>query len=62
MLVATVVRDKKTAKIYVRYAASAQTGGDVEVVEVLNGTDRTELEQRAEGYAGRLRLATSSLS
>lgn len=62
MLVATIVRDRKTAKIYVRYAATAQVGGDVDVVDTLNGTDRTELETRAEGFANRLRLATQSLS
>ncbi len=53
MYVATIVRDKR-GKYYVRIATAPQTGGDVTVIDVLNGTDRDELERRARRYAEEL--------
>ncbi len=54
MYVATIVRDKR-GKYYVRIATAPQTGGDVTVIDVLNGTDRSELERRAGRYVDDLR-------
>ena len=62
MLVATIIRDRNTGKIHVRYADSVQNGGNVEVIEILNGTEQDDLERRAEAYTDRLRLATGLLS
>lgn len=51
MYVATVVRDKKDGRIHVRLGKTPQNGGNVEVIDVLNGTDLKELKDRAERYA-----------
>lgn len=50
MYVATVVRDKKNGRLHVRLGKAAQNGGDVEVVDVLNGSDLKELKDRAEKF------------
>jgi hypothetical protein len=56
MLTATIIRMKKSGRIYVRIALGnnpADKGGDpddVEVLEKLQGYDRRELKERAEKY------------
>ena len=53
MHVATIVRDK-TGRLYVRFGKQAQDGGDVKVIDVLNGTDLKELKERAERFVKEL--------
>lgn len=50
MYVATIVRDKRDGRIHVRLGKSTQDGGNVEVVDVLNGTELKELKERAERF------------
>ncbi len=50
MFIATIVRNRKNGKIYVRYGDKPQTGGDVDVVDLLNGGDKDELKLRATLY------------
>lgn len=50
MLVATIVRDKNNGRIYIRIGDAPQPNGNVKVVEVLQGTDRTELKKLAERF------------
>lgn len=54
MIVATIVRDKKDGRIHVRIGKKPQDGGNVEVIDVLNGTDLKELKDRAERYVKNL--------
>ena len=54
MYVATIVRDKKTGRIYVRIGDKPQTGGNVEIIDVLNGADQEELSRRAKNYVENL--------
>ncbi len=54
MYVATIVRDKKDGRIHVRIGKKPQEGGNVEIVDVLNGADLKELKERAERYAREL--------
>lgn len=54
MHVATIVRDK-TGRIHVRLGTKAQNGGDVTVVDVLNGTDLKELKERVERFVRELK-------
>lgn len=48
MYVATIVRDKKSRLLFIRLGKSTQDGGNVELVDSLNGTDLKELKDRAE--------------
>jgi hypothetical protein len=48
MYVATIVRDKKSRQLFVRLGKSTQEGGNVELVDTLNGNDLKELKDRAE--------------
>jgi hypothetical protein len=50
MYVATIVRDKRSGRIHVRFGKAAQDGGNVEVIDLLNGTDLKELKDRAEKF------------
>ncbi|MEY4745201.1 MAG: hypothetical protein RL272_1146 [Candidatus Parcubacteria bacterium] len=54
MYVATIVRDKKDGRIHVRLGKTAQDGGNVEVVDVLNGAELKELKDRAERFVQEL--------
>jgi hypothetical protein len=54
MLVATIVRDRKTGRIFIRYSDKPETRGNVDVIDTLNGSDRTELERRAKNYVENL--------
>lgn len=54
MHVATIVRDGKTGRLHVRLGKKAQDGGDVTIVDVLNGTDLKELKDRAERFVKEL--------
>ena len=49
MHVATIVRDK-AGRHHVRLGKKAQAGGEVEVIETLNGSDIKELKRRAERF------------
>lgn len=53
MHVATIVRDK-AGRHHVRLGRKAQDGGDVEVIETLNGSDIKELARRAERFVKEL--------
>ncbi|HTM68373.1 MAG TPA: hypothetical protein VL426_03670 [Candidatus Binatia bacterium] len=53
MHVATIVRDK-AGRHHVRFGEKAQDGGDVTVIDVLNGTDLKELKDRAERFVKEL--------
>jgi hypothetical protein len=54
MYVATIVRDKKSRQLFVRLGKSTQDGGNVELVDTLNGSDLKELKDRAERLLGEL--------
>lgn len=49
---ATIVRSKKDGVIHIRVSSKGpQTGGDVELIEILQGEDEEELKERAVRYA-----------
>ena len=50
MHIATIVKDKKSGQLHVRFGRQAQDGGDVTIVDVLNGTDLKELKDRVERF------------
>ncbi len=54
MLTATIIRMKKSGKIYVRISPGnkpdSKPDSEVEVLEILQGHDRNELKERAEKY------------
>lgn len=54
MYVASIVRDKKSGKLFVRLGKSTQDGGNVELIDTLNGTDLKELKDRAERFVNEL--------
>ncbi|HTK04111.1 MAG TPA: hypothetical protein VL500_00860 [Candidatus Eisenbacteria bacterium] len=54
MHVATIVRDKKSGRLHVRFGKKAQDGGDITIVDVLNGMDLKELKDRAERFVKEL--------
>ncbi len=55
MYVATIVRDKRDGRVHVRIGKAPQNGGNVEVVDILNGTDLKELKDRAERFVEELK-------
>jgi len=54
MHVATIVRDKKSGRLHVRFGNKAQDGGEITIIDVLNGMDLKELKDRAERFVKEL--------
>jgi hypothetical protein len=54
MYVATVIKEKKNGHYHVRIGKKPQVGGDVDVIDVLNGADLKELKDRAERLVSEL--------
>lgn len=54
MYVASIVRDKRSGEVFIRLGKSTQDGGNVELIDTLNGTDLKELKDRAERFVSEL--------